>query len=1017
MRKFAFIVIGLLLLLILAAIVIPFIIPSSVYKSAIQDQLSERLARKVEIGGDVSISPLPSLKVKVGEVTIDNPDGFTSDHFAKMDGLDVRVKLLPLLSRRVEISAFELRSPDIKLEKRADGQTNWVLGQNDDANGTAPAGPFKRDGRYAELDAAIGKFIIEDGSIDYSDLVSGRAHNITDVDLQLNMPSLAEELTANGNIVLDGLPADIDLTLSTPRSFLNGQQTPVDLTLGTGFGDISAKGYFTESEDLHFSLDVIGMIRDFGPLSPFLPSETNIPELADVVDFSGNYSYDGEKIDAKNADIKIDGPVINTRFKGDAVFKDRFGGTGDIEVDVKDFQKLTQLLKLDTPVNDAVKTASISSKINLQGDTVIADKLNARLNGDGLSTEFNGQGKFGDQTELNGTFSSNITSIPEFANKLKLAQPQLAALGDGAAAGTIKYNGQETLITLERAQTTGPNLSASYTGDIKLDDKSIEFAGNFTSAVPELSRLAEVTGQEIPYANSVRRVETKGKVSGTSDNLLFDAMQINLSEGELNGVFDGQATVNNGFTLDGNLKADIPSARQLTKTTTGVELPPSTKAGQIYERISVEGQVSGNPAELRFSNAGLAMDAIKGDGNFQLDLTTEKPTLKGTMDMGQIDLRPYMAAYSAGADGIQPWSEVPYNFSALRLMDGNYVLKTPEVIFGPLTFGQTELDTIVTNGVLTAKLPEVNLYGGLGVLTATLDASGDIPKVKLAVTLEDIRSNRFLGSLANFTQLEGNGHTLLEITGEGRSQAEIMRSLNGYGDFEVIGGVIKGIDLSKFLTGVDESLTQKVLPQGIGQKYATNFNDMVGKFKIQNGVISIESFNLEAVGVHASGSGALDIGNQTLDFGLRPRLTTANANDIGRFGIPIRFKGDWGNIKPGPDTELLQKIAIEKAKIKAREEITNRVGGQVGNVIGGILGVPTETPTPEQPTEPATEPAVPENTEAQPTAPQEIVNTETPQEPDPTTPPAEEKEKPLEKQILDNALEGLFGGKKDTPDE
>lgn len=1106
MKKFTLLALGILALLILAVIIIPFLVPSSVYKSAIQDQLSARLERDVKIQGDVKISPLPSLKIKVGAVDIKNPPGFSKEYFAQMEGLDVRVRLIPLISKKVEISAFELNRPIIELEKTADGSANWIIGDQTVSLTEEAAGPFKRDGRFADLNVSLGTFKIQDGSINYIDAASERAHQLTEVNLKLSMASLDDKLTADGDLIVDDIPADIKLSLDTPRSFLNGAKTPVDMTLGTLFGDISAKGYFTESQDIHFAFDVIGSIKDLNPLIRFFPTPTDYSELADTIDFSGNYSFDGQKIDAKGADIKISGPVINSQFSGDAFLSDIFGGNGQVKIDIQDYQKLTRILQLDTPVNDTLQKVELSSAIKLDGETVLAENLKTNLEGAGLDIEFTGQGKFGDQTKLDGQFSSLINSIPELAQRLNLEQPQLAALGNGMASGTIRFDGANTWVKLDQAKTEGPNLSASYMGDIIVSDGGIRLNGRFDSKVPnisqlsqaaatdipyanavggatakgdvsgspenlvlnnldiqlndgsvsgsfqgsaefdsqtgfdldgsfnglipELSRVAETSGQDIPYAQSVKRIETSGKIKGKINRLSLESMQIKLSDGELNGLFDGGATIENGFKLDGQLQAEIPSARRLTRTTTGVELPASTEVGEIYEKVAISGKVSGNPAGLHFSNADLTMDAINGDGEFHLDLTTQKPKLKGTLDMGTVDFRPYMAAYAAGSEGIQPWSEVPYNFTALNLMDGNYIIKTPEMIFGPLTFGQTDLDAVVKDGVMTARLPEVNLYGGLGVMTATLDASGDIPKFKLAVTLEDITSNRFLSSLANFTQLEGTGHTLMEITGQGRSQAEIMRSLNGYGNFEVIGGVIKGIDLSKFLTGVDESLTQRVLPQGIGAKYATNFNDLVGKFKIKDGVITLDNFNLKASGVHAGGSGILDIGNQRVDFGLRPRLTNANASDLGRFGVPIRFKGNWGNISPGPDFDLLQEIAVEKAKLKASEEITDRVGDEIGGVLGGILGIPQQDTSDGVVLEEVETPANSEtqdNQDTDPKEPSQMSNDPTSSNDKSDEPPTAEAEnasenndateKPIEQELIEGALQGLFGKKKEPANQ
>ncbi|HHL42337.1 MAG TPA: AsmA family protein, partial [Hellea balneolensis] len=165
MRKL-FIVLGVLILLLVAAVLIlPSLVPSSVYKSRIEEQISTSLGRKVDIAGDVKLSVFPTLKAKAKQVTIANADGFTPSYFAKMDTLEAGVKLLPLLSKKVEITKFNLVNADINLTKAKSGDVNWAFGTPEKpSKPAANSGPFRRDGRYADLDLSLGAFSLKNGS-------------------------------------------------------------------------------------------------------------------------------------------------------------------------------------------------------------------------------------------------------------------------------------------------------------------------------------------------------------------------------------------------------------------------------------------------------------------------------------------------------------------------------------------------------------------------------------------------------------------------------------------------------------------------------------------------------------------------------------------------------------------------------------------------------------------------------------------------------------------------------------
>ncbi len=590
--------------------------------------------------------------------------------------------------------------------------------------------------------------------------------------------------------------------------------------------------------------------------------------------------------------------------------------------------------------------------------------------------------------------------------------------------------GERLAIDLAKAETKGDALNASYVGTIEKIGEQITLNGDFSSLVPSAQKVASLTGKDIPYADVIGQMRASGKISGPSDALSFEGVSAELSDGQLNGQFNGSAALKNGFTLNGNLAADIPSTRKLAARS-GTELPPSTAAGEIYENVSISGAVTGNPAEIKFSDADLTMDAIKGQGDFTVDLRQGKPEVIGNLDLNSLDLRPYMAAYTAQRpnQGIQPWSETPINFNALKAINGTFRISTPEILMTRLNMGQTDFTATVRDGVLVAKLPQINMYGGLGTLTASFDANQAVPEFAMDVKLDDIRSNTFLGAVANYTSLTGEGHTLLEVKGRGQSQADIMRTLEGVGDFKVLNGEIAGIDLSQFLTGIESALTTRAIPKGIGRSYKTKFNDIVGLFNIKNGVVSIDNFNLKALDASASGKGQLDLGNQTIDFSFRPRLSGTSASDLASFGIPLRMKGSFNNISTGLDSELLGDIAAQRAKAELGKTLQEQVGGGLGDVVGGILGTPKApepTPTESAPTDSSGETQTetpPAETQQPTTQPEDVVNdlfgsilggekSEPAPAKDETAEGAEAPEEKKEEPTIEDAIGSLFGKKK-----
>jgi hypothetical protein len=205
------------------------------------------------------------------------------------------------------------------------------------------------------------------------------------------------------------------------------------------------------------------------------------------------------------------------------------------------------------------------------------------------------------------------------------------------------------------------------------------------------------------------------------------------------------------------------------------------------------------------------------------------------------------------------------------------------------------------------------------------------------------------------------------------------------------------------LSGVDTALAQRQLPQGLGLGQTTSFNDIDSRFSLTNGRAVLSGFELKSGAFFMEADGVIDIGQQTIDIGLRPKLT--NGSDLAQFGIPIRFRGGFGQTKPSLDTGVLTEIAAAKARQKAGNAVRDRVGGTLGGILGGVIGAdtPSSPSAPVEETPAATDQSTAPTTGASPSAvsPESSTNVQA-QNPEPES---------TEEQI-ENALKGLFGRKK-----
>ena len=124
--KIAGIIIGIIILLVIAAaVIVPRVVDPNDYKDRIIALVEKETGRQLKIPGNISLSLFPWLGVKLGTVELSNAQGFKAPLFARLEDLQIRVKLLPLLSRKVEADVVKMRGLTVNLERKKDGKTNW----------------------------------------------------------------------------------------------------------------------------------------------------------------------------------------------------------------------------------------------------------------------------------------------------------------------------------------------------------------------------------------------------------------------------------------------------------------------------------------------------------------------------------------------------------------------------------------------------------------------------------------------------------------------------------------------------------------------------------------------------------------------------------------------------------------------------------------------------------------------------------------------------------------------------
>ena len=217
-------IIGVLFVLVLLA---PWLISLNQYKAMIQEKAFAATGREVVVNGDVRFGLLPSPYARLTDVVVKNPAGTVSMEFAKIKSIYVGVALVPLLSKKIQISHITISEPAINMETLADGSNNWGFRPVEKTAAAEDAAPSNSSSNEMSID----DLSIEKAYIRLIDDQKKTQQVIGPMEGKFTITSLQGPITGQGSVtVLEKLPIHFDATIASLPEETNGA-IPFKLTL------------------------------------------------------------------------------------------------------------------------------------------------------------------------------------------------------------------------------------------------------------------------------------------------------------------------------------------------------------------------------------------------------------------------------------------------------------------------------------------------------------------------------------------------------------------------------------------------------------------------------------------------------------------------------------------------------------------------------------------------------------------------------------------------------------------
>lgn len=215
--KWLLIGVGILILLIGVGIVaLVYLVDWNDFKETIQNQTRKHTGRELVISGDLSPSVFPWAGISIGEISLANAEGFGDEPFARIGSADVKVEVLPLLRKVVNIRTVELNGLNLNLQRAADGSTNWddLLDRTSTTTTTEDDTTTEVEGSAATIAAlAVGGIDISDANVSWLDVQSGTDARLSNFNLQTGAIELEQPFDLSTDFTLASDSMDLNAAI------------------------------------------------------------------------------------------------------------------------------------------------------------------------------------------------------------------------------------------------------------------------------------------------------------------------------------------------------------------------------------------------------------------------------------------------------------------------------------------------------------------------------------------------------------------------------------------------------------------------------------------------------------------------------------------------------------------------------------------------------------------------------------------------------------------------------------
>jgi AsmA protein len=233
--KFIIWLIGIVVVLAIAGVVaLTTLVNPNDFKDKISAKVHDMTGRDLVFNGDIHWSFFPWLGVQFNQVQLSNAPGFGAQPFAQIKQVDVKVQLMPLFKRQLEVDKVAVDGLELHLMKNAKGVTNWQdLSKQPTksavVNGDATDVTNAQANPIAWVVAGVD---VSDGHVTWVDKQKGQAYDVSNIQLKSHTIKLGQAFPIDLSFSLQGTEPKIKTDVQI-NSTVNASSTKQYTVQGT----------------------------------------------------------------------------------------------------------------------------------------------------------------------------------------------------------------------------------------------------------------------------------------------------------------------------------------------------------------------------------------------------------------------------------------------------------------------------------------------------------------------------------------------------------------------------------------------------------------------------------------------------------------------------------------------------------------------------------------------------------------------------------------------------------------